>query len=193
MNDTHVVGTIELLQSQIREMDREIAETKRTVNVLCKRINRTPIYHDTEPTQTTSHRSDEFYGKPLASVVRTILERRQAAGLGAASVDTIFNAMKNGGFLFDNAKNDGTAKRGLSVSLSKNTVTFHRLPNEDIGLLEWYPNAPQKAKSNGKEKATIFSAEDEDDDDKYVNDFAESEALDKVKADLEAATSVKPK
>jgi hypothetical protein len=188
MNDDPVVGTIELLQAQIREMERELVETKRTVNTLCKRIHRDPIYLNTEPSNTVAQRSDEFYGKPLASVVRTILERRQGSGLGAASIDAIFSAMKNGGFLFENAKNDGTAKRSLSVSLSKNTVTFHRLPNDDIGLLEWYPNAPQRTRGNGsKEKLPI------DDDESYPNDFAETESANGEESEAASASAVKPK
>jgi hypothetical protein len=74
MNEEHVSGTIEELRSHVREMERELAETKRTVNLLCKRIHRDPIYKETEPSSSLAGtRSDEFYGKPLASVVRSIL------------------------------------------------------------------------------------------------------------------------
>jgi len=183
MNEEHVLATIEELRSHIRDMERELAETKRTANVLCKRIHREPIYKDTEPAHPlTSLRTDEFYGKPLASVVRTILERRAAADLGAASVEAIFAAMKAGGYLFD-AKSDGTAKRALSISLAKNTSTFHRLPNGDFGLLEWYPNIPTKARANGRQEP----AEAEEDakagtdlDQPYPQDFlpTDEESLD---------------
>jgi hypothetical protein len=185
MNEEHVLGTIELLQAQVRDMEQELAETKRTVNTLCKRIRRDPIYPDTEPSHGNSPRTDEFYGKPLASVVRTILERRQAAGMGAASIEAIFAIMKKGGYLFD-AKNEGNAKRSLSISLAKNTTTFHRLPNGDFGILEWYPNIPQKARANGGDKEEKTATVDEDGP--YHNEFAEeAEKTEQAKVDKASA------
>jgi hypothetical protein len=65
-------------------------------------------------------------------------------------VDAIYTAMLAGGFLFD-AKNDATARRSMAISLAKNSTTFHRLPNGDFGLLEWYPNIPARTKANGKD------------------------------------------
>jgi hypothetical protein len=91
------------------------------------------------------------------------LERRAAADLGAASVDIIFAGMQAGGYLFD-AKNDGTARRSLSISLAKNTSTFHRLPNGDFGLLEWYPNIPTRTRTNGKDQQV-------DDEEKAATDL----------------------
>jgi hypothetical protein len=125
------------------------------VNELCRGADRAPIYSDVDQLSavTTSIRADEFYGKPLASVVRTILEKRAAAGLFAAQVNDIYEAMQRGGYKFD-AKNDDNAKRGLYVSLGKNTSMFHKLPNGTYGLLEWYPAVKEsKAKSpNGDQK-----------------------------------------
>jgi hypothetical protein len=186
MNEERTLSTIQDLQAQVRETERELAETKRTVNFLCRRIGRDAVYQDTEPINSLAGtRSDEFYGKPLASAVRTILERRAAASLGAASVDTIYAAMKAGGYLFD-AKNDVTAKRSLSTSLAKNTVTFHKLPNGDFGLLEWYDSIPMKARGNGRQEESEEKSEEEASGEKapaareepglkepYKNDFAE--------------------
>lgn len=152
MNEERTLSTIQELQAHVQETERELAETKRTVNVLCKRIGRDPIYKDTEASSSVAAtRSDEFYNKALASVVRTILERRGAANLGAASVDVIYAAMKAGGYMF-NAKNDSTAKTALAVSLAKNTYTFHKLPNGDFGMADWY-DLPAKARANGRSAA----------------------------------------
>src|SRR5438067_1396152 len=138
MNEERILSTIEELQAQVGEQQRETTETMRTVNFLCRRIGRDPIYAIADPASSLAGtRSDEFYGGKLATVVRTILERRGVANLGAASVDAIFAAMRAGGYQF-NAKNDTTAKTALATSLAKNTVTFHKLPNGDFGLLEWY-------------------------------------------------------
>jgi hypothetical protein len=180
MHDEHVSRTIEMVQSQILNLEKELAEKKRMVNSLCGLVGRSPVYANTEPGSGISVgiRSDEFYGKPLASVVRAILEKRSAAGLWAASLDEIFEAMLQGGFRFD-AKNDGTAKRALAISLSKNTVTFHRLPNGNIGLTEWYPEAAKNKPVNGSKKEEARQTEkpkpaaNEEED--YVNEFAVEE------------------
>ena len=106
------------------------------MNGLCGVIGEPPAYAETEP-PTNGHfgiRSDAYYRKPLATSVRDILERRKAAGLGAAPLDEIYDLMKIGGFQFD-AKSDMTARRSLAITLSKNPV-FQRLPNGDIGLSE---------------------------------------------------------
>ena len=73
-----------------------------------------------------------------ASAVREILEMRKAGGLGAASVNEIYDMLVTGGFHFD-AKDDENAKRSLRISLTKNSALFHRVPNGQYGLLSWYP------------------------------------------------------
>jgi hypothetical protein len=100
---------------------------------------------DERPSESPGFRSDEFYGQPLSTVVRTILEKRRAANLGAASVAEIYDAMEQGGFSFGSS-NSENAKRNLRISLTKNSAIFHRLPNNRYGLLEWYPNV-REAKS----------------------------------------------
>ena len=160
MSNDHVLKTIEMVQAQVRELEQQLAEKKRVANDLCKLAGQSPCYSDAELVSggvTTSIRSDEFYGKALASVVHQILEKRAAAGLWAASVNDIYDAMKAGGYLFT-AKSDENAKRGLYISLGKNTTTFHKLPNGNYGLLAWYPEAK---KENGKKS----SAKDETTDD----------------------------
>jgi len=141
MSNEHVLKTIEMVRGQIEKLDQEMIEKKRMVNDLCKLAGMSPIYADTSVTAqngTIGFRSDEFYGKPLASVVRSILEKRAAAGMGAASVSEIYDAMVKGGYKFT-AKSEDNAKRGLYISLAKNTSTFHKLPNGNYGLLSWYP------------------------------------------------------
>jgi len=163
MPDDHVFKTIELVQGQVRDLERQLTEKKRMVNDLCRLAGHKPIYADSQQTTsgiTPSIRPDEFYGKPLATVVRSILEKRGVAGLGAATVGEIYEAMVQGGYEFM-AKSDDNAKRGLYISLGKNTTTFHKLPNGTYGLLEWYP-AARSAK--GKEPSGNGSkslAEDE--------------------------------
>ena len=166
----HVRQTIELVQQEIRKEEEKTAQKKRMVNGLCEMIGDPPIYADPEPSQDAvpCGATDEFYGQPMAKVVRLILERRKRAGSGAASVNEIFDAMVAGGFHF-NTKNEDNAKRGLYTSLGKNTKTFHRLPNGRYGLLEWYPNAKVKSAKNG-DGATDEARGDEASDDSPSSD-----------------------
>jgi hypothetical protein len=155
--EDHVTKTIALVQAQVRDLERQLAEKKRMVNSLCELVGQPLLYAATDPVSSNgsvSIRSDEFYGKALATAVRRILEKRAQAALGAASVSEIYEALVKGGFRFD-AKNAANAKRSLRISLTKNSVTFHKLPNGNYGLLEWYPNAKErelKTSGNGRER-----------------------------------------
>jgi hypothetical protein len=154
MENEHVNKTIEMVQGQITTLNEELRTKKLMVNGLCELANRPALYPDVdqESRRVTTLRSDEYYGKPLATVVRSILERRQAANLGAASVNEIYEEMAEGGYHFG-GKNEDNNKRGLYISLGKNTSTFHKLPNGRYGLREWYPEIKDvkesKSKSNG--------------------------------------------
>jgi hypothetical protein len=88
------------------------------------------------------------------------------------SLDDLYAAMLKGGFKFE-AKSDVTAKRALAVALSKNTA-FTKLPNDDIGLSEWYA-LPGKKKGNGKSADSTVEASEEETYDDYKSDFAEHE------------------
>jgi hypothetical protein len=139
------------------------------VNSLSKLIGREPIYTSVEPAHAgTVLRTDEFYGKALTAVARTLLERRNAAGLGAVSVDALYSDLVRGGFQFD-AKNEANAKRSLAIQLAKNSYLFHRLPNGDWGLVNWYEKLPAKTKANGNKDE---KAEKEDRlEEPYPHDF----------------------
>jgi hypothetical protein len=78
-----------------------------------------------------------------------IANPRRQQNLGAATVNEIFDALTAGGYTF-NTKTDDVGRASLRNSLSKNTVTFHKLPNGRFGMLSWYPNAkPTKAAAAG--------------------------------------------
>jgi hypothetical protein len=139
--------TIVVLQGAIDKLQEKIKSHKQTINHLCGEMNEAPLYPDADEelaSNSTATRSDEFYGKPLATAVRTILERRKRANLGAATVPEIYKVMKEGGFHFE-AKNEANAQRSLHIAMAKNTSTFHRLPKTNkYGLREWYPAIKDK-------------------------------------------------
>jgi hypothetical protein len=134
---------INRLVEDITKAESRIAEQKRMVNRLCELAERPPLYANIdEPNapQIGNIRTDRFYGQPLATAIRDYLQMRKASGLGAASVREIYDTLIKGGFKFE-AKDDVNAQRGLRQSLTKNSATFHKLPNGAYGLLEWYPGA----------------------------------------------------
>lgn len=133
---------IDEIVAEIAGMESAIRDKKKTVNTLCGVAGREDMYTLDSPESSlpTRVRSDQFYGQPLASAVRTILEMRRQQNLGAATVNEIFDSLTAGGYQF-NTKTDDVGRQSLRNSLSKNTVTFHKLPNGRFGLLSWYPNA----------------------------------------------------
>jgi hypothetical protein len=150
-------AAIEALREEVRKQEEEIVRLKGTVNTLCARAGRPPLYAETELGASASVgviRPDQFYGKPLATAVRDYLAYRKATGLNTASVNEIHDALVVGGFAFE-TPNVANRKRNLRISLSKNSTTFHRLPNGGYGLLEWYPAAKgSKAEKAAKKHAT---------------------------------------
>jgi hypothetical protein len=129
------------VQAEIAEIEATLRSKKETVNTLCIVLGRSPLYAVTTSQQAAipnKIRPDQFYGQPLASAVRLILEMRQAANMGAASVAEIFDVLKSGGYLFD-TKNEEIARKSLRNSLAKNTALFHKLPNGRFGMRSWYP------------------------------------------------------
>jgi len=132
------------LVKRIDVLETELAQKKRLVNELCKEYGHSPRYPDVEQPKVASLGTlsrDQFYGRPMATVVREYLEMRgpsNRGGRGAASVNEIYDALSTGGFKFE-TKDEANAKRVLRIALSKNSVTFHKVGN-NYGLLEWYPN-----------------------------------------------------
>lgn len=168
----HIQKSIETLVEKIREQENELLQTKHAVNALRAVLKQPPLYTDLDADKPAASlnnlRGDEFYGQPLSTVVRRILEARKAAGDGAASVNEIYDSMVAGGFKFE-TNNEDNAKRSLRISLTKNSQAFHKLPNGKYGMREWYPGIKDKPKAAEKD--------DQKDDDE---DMFDMEAKDKV-------------
>jgi hypothetical protein len=176
----HITRSIETLVSKVKEQEAEVWKTKTAVNALRAVLNMPPLY--SEPTSEAATvglanlRGDEFYGKTLSGVVRSILESRKAADQGPATVNEIYSTMIAGGYLFETIDIDN-AKRGLRISLTKNSQTFHKLPNGKYGLKEWFPGLKDKPKT-----AVPAGEKDDEDDDGFNFETKE-------KADAEVAVA----
>lgn len=146
MADSQLTAAIDELEAQLREELATANETKRLINSLCKRAKMSPRYELEDMGASVGPiRSDQYYGQPLSTVVRDILVRRKASGLGAATVNELYDMMKKGGYQFE-VKDDTVGRNSLRNSLTKNSNTFHKLPNGQFGLLDWYPNAKEPKK-----------------------------------------------
>jgi hypothetical protein len=137
-------AVIEELEQHLRELLAEVADTRRTINSLCRSLGEKPRYAEEEPsTARATGRPDQYYGKPLASAVREYLDSRGQA----CAAREILEGLKAGGFDFDAQGWKATDHlRLLASSLAKNTATFLRLPSGTFGLRSWYPNAPKPGK-----------------------------------------------
>jgi hypothetical protein len=152
-----ILKTVQVLREKIHLKEAEVAGLKSIINGLYKEENEVPPYSDASTRAGAGIeglRSDQFYGQTLAGATRQYLEMRKASGQGSASVSDIFYALKKGGYKFD-ASTDEYAKNGVRMALRKNSVTFHRLPNGDYGLLDWYErpksgNGEDSVKPNAK-------------------------------------------
>lgn len=158
------------LTAEIAADEAAVRKKKDTVNALCGVVGRPPAYtvENQAATIPTAIRSDQFYGQPLASSVRTILEMRRAANMGAATNNEIYDALVMGGYEFE-TKSEDIARKSLRNSLAKNTSMFHKLPNGQFGMLSWYPNikkpkasSPSEEGANGAGEAPPETAEQEE-------------------------------
>jgi hypothetical protein len=137
------------------ERDREealknAAEYERTINALCKKAGYPPRYPGAEngtlsATGTAVGRvqqisDDTFYGQKQTPAMRMYLEMRRAQGLGPATPREIYDAIKQGGYVFD-AKSPDIAMVGMRALLRTQPNVFHRLPQGTYGLTSWYPDA----------------------------------------------------
>ena len=151
---------IAALQSDLQDIERKAAETKRAINRLCELAGAPAMYAvtdtDSSRPSVTTLRNDQFYGKVMNTAAREYLEMRKAANLGPATPREIYEALVSGGFKFD-TKIEVNAITGLRQILRKNSSIFHRLPHGAYGLLAWYPNAkavkPDEDDEDGTEAA----------------------------------------
>src|ERR1700687_800656 len=156
----HITQTLKVMMRQIEEEERATNEKKRAANSLSRLLNEQPVFPDIDAAASARMTlPDEYYGRQMPDVIRAIMEKRKRGGFGAATVNEIHAAMKQGGYHFQ-AQNDVYAKRGIYGILA-NTEDFHKLPDGRYGLTAWYPAAktrvdvedqPPKPKPKGKGK-----------------------------------------
>jgi hypothetical protein len=153
---------IEEMQTELQQQEQQVADTKKLINQLCGRAKMAPIYTDAElqvNMAVVAVQRNSFFGRPLQTCVREFLEMRKRSNLGPASLNQIFDALREGGYDLKtiSANSEADQKRGVAITLAKNSATFIRLPTEDWGMRDWYPNVREKKNrasesGNGNEK-----------------------------------------
>lgn len=144
--------------AEVEKKQNELRQMMQAVNLFCAGMGLAPRYTDAALMPTGSAiRSGQFYGKPLATAVREFLDTRPKGH--AATPDEILVALERGGFNFDAlAWKEEFRLRSLTMSLAKNVVTFHRLPNGDFGLTAWYPDIVRKKKDKEESEIVVPDA-----------------------------------
>lgn len=153
------------LMRDIETLESELNDKKRMVNQLCRYAGVPERFSGLESAARAgafAFKRDQFYGKPLATGVREYLEMRgpsDRSGLGAATVNEIYDALVQGGYRFE-TRDVANAKRGLRIALTKSSTTFHRV-GDSYGLLEWYPSAKPTRESSAGSRRSIEPRVDE--------------------------------
>ena len=140
-----ILNTIDVLTKRVGAKEEEANKLKKLVNELCAEADVAVRYPNIAEAgrSISAIRSDQFYGQTLTASVRNYLEQRKASQLGAAGVQEIYLAIRDGGYKFE-TKNEEIAKISVGNALRKTSSIFHRLPNGQYGLLAWYPSAKAK-------------------------------------------------
>jgi hypothetical protein len=153
----HILKTLEQAKDELRKHEEAVMNTKRFINQLCAFGGMPPQFNDAELQTSTpgtslgaiTIRRNAFFGRPLATCVREYLEMRKDKPVKEATLVEIVDALKEGGFDLDKiSEKADDAKRGVAITLAKNPQ-FYRLPNDDWGLLAWYPNVKRGKESKG--------------------------------------------
>lgn len=153
---------IDELEKDLVPIERKRNELVSTINVLRAKAGLPPRPDNSGPGGSQPHdagkslalsqlKHDSFFGKRMGTAAREYLEMRFAAvnGTNPASVREIFDALKEGGFVFE-TKHNNVAMISLRNMLRKGSQTFLKLPNGSYGLRSWYPGAKKPKDLEGQ-------------------------------------------
>lgn len=135
----HIDLTISDFQQRLTKAMGEVIRYKKTINDLCEIAGKPPIYPESELEEAGAaplqFASDAFYGKPLASSIKMILEQRKARNNGPASIKELVDELQRGGYQFQGKEEN---RRIIVGDALRKNSDFHRLPNGLHGLTAWY-------------------------------------------------------
>jgi hypothetical protein len=147
--DEALQSAVTALLAKLEMQENGVRDTKKTVNTLLHHIGKPPMFPDLAEENSTranlAVRPDQFYGRPLATGAREVLEARGQA----MDAREILEVLERGGYDFAaQGWKEKDRLRSFAITLSKNVNAFHRLPNGFFGLPKWYPEAIKQRQSS---------------------------------------------
>jgi len=133
-----VKAAIRELEEKLQAQLRQVADTKKAINVLCGVVGDPPRFSDVEEPQASGAqriRADQYFGKSITIAAGEFLKTRGSA----ASVEEIIDALKRGG-----CDLGANPLKNVKISLSKNSKTFAQINEDTFGLWEMYGGRPRK-------------------------------------------------
>lgn len=121
--DESVRCVLERLTQKLAAAQAEVRRLKRSINDMLEAADEAPQFDlaaeedapsATQASRRRQYRRDEFFGQPLAGVVRQLIEDN-----GALNEDELYRLMLSGGYVFAE-KDESKAKTNLKISLGKN-------------------------------------------------------------------------
>lgn len=182
---------IDEIKSRIAAKELEIHPLRVTLNELCKLAGLQEEYPDlaagssaplARKGQTLSWKSDQFFGRPLATCVAEYFEVRESSGLGRpASIDSIYDALVQGGYKFEGSGNEANTKRAIKISLTKNTAQFVKISDDTFSLKKWYKvRTPRRTTAAQLVEEYVAEANAEPSDEEAIEKgLSEAEATEK--------------
>ena len=158
-SDDALQSAVEALLAKLEAQERTVRDTKKTINTLLHHMDKDPMFPEAEEalaSRALTVRPDQFYGRPLATVAREVLETRGQA----MDAQDIMDILERGGYdLAAQGWKERDRLRAFTITLSKNNAVFHRLPNGSFGLLKWYPEAVKQRQNAKAERDSATAGE----------------------------------
>jgi hypothetical protein len=167
---TSIEAAISEIKEKIAAKESEILPLRITVNELCKIAGLPEEYPNlsssgtasTTATTTLTWRSDQFFGRPLATCVVEYFEaRKKVAKEGPATIDEIYDALNAGGFKFEGTSgSEANTKRAIKISLTKNTAQFVKVKDDLFALKKWYTlRGPRKTSGKNDDDEPLTTSD----------------------------------
>lgn len=159
----HIERTIADFQVRLKKAEAEVIRYKKTINDLCEMANKPAIYPDSDLEEgggavALQFTPDAFYGKPLASSIKMILEQRRSRNVGPVGLKELVDELQRGGYQFQGKEEN--RRIIVSDALRKNS-DFHRLPNGLYGMTSWYERIKKASASPGSDESGSDAADSE--------------------------------
>jgi len=143
------------LQIKLERHQKEVAETKKAINLLHTMMGLPAAYPDNEAEKQNGLMiaPDQFFKKSIAVAAREYMQSKGAA----VTVDELVDVLRRGGCSLG-----GNPVKNVRISLTKNGRIFVAINDDTFGLWAKYGGRPRGAETKKTEDASIAGAADQD-------------------------------